>query len=114
MGERLREIAQVLATGSEFLRVKSYVIGITDHSFKKQTGFIQLPRARKAFDVPEGAHGEGSLGPLQTIHSAHYVVIAVHQRIFRKVGLDLFQRAEPTWVDGADEPHQWHEISEEQ
>src|SRR5690606_22094670 len=53
VGERLGEVAEVLALGAELLRVESHVIGEAEHLGEREPRLAELPRTRQALDVPE-------------------------------------------------------------
>jgi hypothetical protein len=56
VGKSLREIAQMLAGGTELLRVESYMIGISQHLFEKESRFLDVAAPRQAFDKTERTH----------------------------------------------------------
>ncbi len=67
MGQRLRKIAEVLAGGTKLLAEETKVVGVGEHAFEDQVGLLDAAGACKAFDIPEGAGGEGALVTLETV-----------------------------------------------
>src|SRR6266852_8455486 len=59
MRERLRKVAEVLCLGAQLLAVQPQVIGVAEHFLEEEPRLVQVPHAREALDVPEGAHREG-------------------------------------------------------
>src|SRR3712207_6709633 len=53
--ERLREISQGLAVGSDLLRVQPQVVRITQHLLEDEPGFFEPARAGERLDKPERA-----------------------------------------------------------
>src|SRR6267378_6381919 len=66
MGEGLGEIAELLAAVANFFRIETHVIGITEGFLKIEPSEPNISRASQAFDIPEGAGGEGSLTSRKT------------------------------------------------
>ena len=87
MGKSLREVAQVLAVGAQFLRIEAQVVGISEGLFEQEPCALQVPAARHAFHEPEGADAEGSLAARQTVR--HLLrAVPVDQRVVHQVLVD--------------------------
>src|ERR1700683_5586110 len=74
MCKRLREIAQGLALRPCLFRIKPEVVGIAQHPFKQQLGFVQLfwvsrTRASERLYQPKRTHIKGSLRSWKSINA---------------------------------------------
>src|SRR6266540_1732377 len=58
VGERLREVADLLAGGVDLLGIEAEVVGIGQHLRERQPGVVEAPRAGERVDVQEGAERE--------------------------------------------------------
>ena len=61
VGERLREIAEMLTAMADLLREEPQVIGVAEHLLEQEARLLQVARPCQALDVPEGAQPEGAL-----------------------------------------------------
>src|ERR1700693_4544286 len=74
MCKRLREIAQGLALRPCLFRIKPKVVGVAQHTFKQQPGFLQLfrgshTRASERLYEPKRTHIESSLRTRKSINA---------------------------------------------
>src|SRR5580704_19042116 len=66
MRERLGEISERLSLRAGLFGVEAEMVGVIDHAFKEQAGFVEplricLAGACERFDQPKGAHVERAL-----------------------------------------------------
>src|SRR5579875_101099 len=108
MGQRLREVAEMLALGAELFRVKPNMVGIAQHLLKAQSSFVELASARQCFHIPEGAQGKSPLVSPQAISAFSFYFIAVNERVAYEVLFDRPYRRQPARVDRTYELHQRH------
>src|SRR5262245_14661176 len=64
VGERLREVPQVLAAGTQLLAVEADVVGVAQHLLEEEPGLLEIARPGDALDEPERAHRERPLPAL--------------------------------------------------
>src|SRR6202050_2428827 len=74
MCKRLREIAQGLALEPGLFRIKPEVVGIAQHPFKQQLGFVQLfrdsrTRASERLYEPKRTHIESTLSTRKSVNA---------------------------------------------
>src|SRR5207253_2428833 len=92
MREGLREIAEMLAFGTELLGVKTDVICVTEHFFKNKSRHLRIAAAREAFGEPKRAHAESSLLARKSVGRGIAKTIPVDKRVFDEVFIDGVQR----------------------
>src|ERR1700722_14891345 len=74
MCKRLREITQSLALRPCLFRIKPKVVGVAEHTFKQQPGFLQLfrsshPRASERLYEPKRTHIESTLRSRKAVNA---------------------------------------------
>src|SRR5450755_69875 len=74
MCKRLREITQSLALRPCLFRIKPEVVGVAQHTFKQQPGFVQLfrdshTRASERLHEPKRTHVESTLRSWKSINA---------------------------------------------
>src|ERR1700688_688175 len=74
MCKRLREIAQSLALRPCLFRIKPKVVGVAEHTFKQQPGFLQLSRgshtrASERLYEPKRTHVESTLRSWKSVNA---------------------------------------------
>src|SRR5450755_2554668 len=74
MCKRLREITQSLALRPCLFRIKPEVVGVAQHTFKQQPGFVQLfrhsrTRASERLYEPKGTHVESTLRTRKSVNA---------------------------------------------
>src|SRR5918911_1040415 len=78
--EGLREVAQCLAARPNLLRIKPQVVGVREHLFEDEPGFLNLSCSRQRLDEPERAQTEGALLTHQAVGRL-LDVVAVNEAI---------------------------------
>src|SRR5204863_2023233 len=105
MGKCLGKISKMLTTWTEFFRVKSEMIGVTDRLFEKEARLLKITGAREAFHKPERTHIERPFLAREAIGSRIADVIPIDKRIFHQRILDHSQSREPARIRRAAEFH---------
>src|ERR1700722_8253990 len=105
MSKRLREIAQSLALRPRLFRIKPEMVGITQHSFKQQLGFVQLSRysrtrASERFYKPKRTHIKSTLRSRESVN-ARLRRVAIYETVTDKTSIS---RILADRVYGADHP----------
>src|SRR5689334_5917093 len=67
VGERLREVALLLAGAADLLGVQAEVVGVGEHLLEGEPGLVEPAGPDQRLDVPEGADGEGPLVAAQPV-----------------------------------------------
>jgi hypothetical protein len=70
VGERLGEVAELLAGGSDFFGVEAEVVGVGEHLVERETRVVEAAGAGERFDVPEAADREGALVAAEPVGEA--------------------------------------------
>src|SRR5262245_64510457 len=89
--ERLREVAQVLAVGTELLGVEPDVVRVPEHLLEHEPRLLRVARAGEHFCVPERAHVERALLAHHAVGRGIADAVAEHQRVLDEVVLDRLQ-----------------------
>src|SRR6478736_2102907 len=82
MRKRLWKVPKVLSIGAEFLRIKTKMVGVSQELFKQQLRPFELACTGEAFDIPERAGGEVSLGAGKAVHIRTLWHITADQSVF--------------------------------
>jgi hypothetical protein len=67
VGERLREVAQLLAGGADLLGEEADVVGVGEHLVEGVVHLLVPPGAGQGVDVQEAAQREGALAAAQAV-----------------------------------------------
>src|SRR5919107_4323943 len=110
MSQRLREITQGLAGGSDLLGVQAEVVGVGEQLLKSEAGVVETACTGQAFDEPKGADVEGALeGTFEGIRGGILDVVATDEGVVGQLLFYAGERGEPTRVGGTHELYERHE-----
>src|SRR5262245_24933586 len=79
VGERLREVPEVLGALAELLAEQPEVVCVAEHLLEVEARLLEVAHARQALDVPEGAHVERPLVPDEAVREPLVHPVAVDE-----------------------------------
>src|ERR1700731_1010543 len=117
MCKRLREIAQSLALRPCLFRIKPKVVGVAQHTFKQQPGFVQLfrdshTRASERLYEPKRTHIESTLRSRKSVN-AGLRRIAIDEAVpdetsILRILADSIYGADHPRISWRHEKNEWH------
>src|SRR4051812_39088063 len=107
VGERLGEVADLLAGEGDLLGVQPDVVAVREHLLEGGAGVLHAAGAGEGVDVGEGAQREGALRAAQAVGRGRRVV-PVDQAVAHQFLVHGTQGRLPAWVASVDEADGGH------
>src|SRR3954463_2044535 len=107
MGERLREVADLLTGQGDLHGVETDMVGVGEHLLEGRPRVLDAAGAGQGVDVGERAEREGAFGAAQSVRRGLWVV-AVHQAVGDQLPVHRLQGGDPPRVTAGDEPDRGH------